>query len=190
MYPYVAPHTSKIHTLITLGIRNRTKPLVLKARMHRPCGFDSHRPLHFSLPGVSLRCPRTPLSLSPLVDVGYRARPVAPRKAFQSSNAPASVLRSIPSRFSRDRSTGSSSFMNRLFSRRRRISRTPLRSMSPSRLYLSVNPIIPHLYPDSDLEKSTVSYERPGSRQPFRVLRETPNSALIARMLLPWRFKT
>jgi hypothetical protein len=49
MYPYVAPHTSKIHTLITLGIRNRTKPLVLKARMHRPCGFDSHRPLQISL---------------------------------------------------------------------------------------------------------------------------------------------
>src|ERR1700736_3099751 len=65
MYPYVAPHTSKIHTLITLGIRNRTKPLDLKARMHRPCGFDSHRPLHFSWPGVSLRCPRTRLSLSP-----------------------------------------------------------------------------------------------------------------------------
>jgi hypothetical protein len=65
MYPYVAPHTSKIHTLITLGIRNRTKPLVLKARKHRPCGFDSHRPLHFSLPGVSLRCPGTRLSLSP-----------------------------------------------------------------------------------------------------------------------------
>src|SRR5258707_12547437 len=28
-------------------------------------GFDSHRPLHFSLSGVSLRCPRTRLSLSP-----------------------------------------------------------------------------------------------------------------------------
>ena len=26
--------------------------------------FDSHRPLHFSLPGVSLRCPRTRLGLS------------------------------------------------------------------------------------------------------------------------------
>jgi hypothetical protein len=23
-----------------------------------PCGFDSHRPLHFSLSGVSLRCPK------------------------------------------------------------------------------------------------------------------------------------
>jgi hypothetical protein len=55
MYPYVAPHASKIHTLITLGIRNRTKPLVLKARMYRPCGSDSHRPLHFkSTSGVQI----------------------------------------------------------------------------------------------------------------------------------------
>jgi hypothetical protein len=30
MYPYVAPHTAKIHTLITLGISTRTKPHVLK----------------------------------------------------------------------------------------------------------------------------------------------------------------
>ena len=44
--PYVAPHTAKIHTLITLGISIRTKPLVLKARERLPCGFDSHRPLH------------------------------------------------------------------------------------------------------------------------------------------------
>src|SRR5216684_1513199 len=65
MYPYVAPHTAKIHTLITLGISIRTKPLVLKTWRRRPCGFDSHRPLHFSLPGVSLRCPRTRLSASP-----------------------------------------------------------------------------------------------------------------------------
>ncbi len=36
-----------------------------QARKRRPCGFDSHRPLHFSLPGVSLRCARTRLSLSP-----------------------------------------------------------------------------------------------------------------------------
>ena len=27
-HPYVAPHTAKIHTLITLGIRHRNKPLV------------------------------------------------------------------------------------------------------------------------------------------------------------------
>jgi hypothetical protein len=45
-YPYLAPHTAKIHTLITLGISSRTKPLVLKARKRPPCGFDSHRPLH------------------------------------------------------------------------------------------------------------------------------------------------
>jgi hypothetical protein len=44
--PFVAPHAAKINTRITRGIRNRTKPLVLKARKHRPCGFDSHRPLH------------------------------------------------------------------------------------------------------------------------------------------------
>jgi hypothetical protein len=50
MYPYAAlrcPHTAKIHTLITLGIRHRLKSLVLKARKKCPCGFDSHRPLHF-----------------------------------------------------------------------------------------------------------------------------------------------
>jgi hypothetical protein len=65
MQPYVAPHTAKIHTLITLGIRHRIKSLVLKARKKCPRGFDSHRPLQFSLPGVSLRCPGTRLSLSP-----------------------------------------------------------------------------------------------------------------------------
>src|SRR5216684_3473016 len=65
MYPYVAPHTAKIHTLITLDISIRTKPLVLKTWKRLPCGFDSHRPLHFSLSGVPLRCPRTRLSLSP-----------------------------------------------------------------------------------------------------------------------------
>jgi hypothetical protein len=53
------PHTANIHTLITLGISIRAKPLVCKARKHRPCAFASHRPLHFSLSGVSLRCPRT-----------------------------------------------------------------------------------------------------------------------------------
>jgi hypothetical protein len=45
-YPYVAPHTAKIHTLITLGIHRRAKPLVSKLRNRGPCGFDSHRPLH------------------------------------------------------------------------------------------------------------------------------------------------
>jgi len=47
MYPYVAPHTAKIHTLITLGIRDCAKALVFQLRKHRPGGFDSHRPLHF-----------------------------------------------------------------------------------------------------------------------------------------------
>src|SRR5271165_378125 len=46
-------------TPITLGIRNRTKPHVFKARMRPPRGFDSHRPLHFSLSGVFLRRSRT-----------------------------------------------------------------------------------------------------------------------------------
>ena len=55
-YPYVAPHTAKIHTLITLGIRHGTKPPVLKARKHRPCGFDSHRPLH-STARICIRLP-------------------------------------------------------------------------------------------------------------------------------------
>jgi hypothetical protein len=46
-YPCVAPHTAKIHMLITLGISIRAKPLVLRARKRLPRGFDSHRPLHF-----------------------------------------------------------------------------------------------------------------------------------------------
>ena len=49
MYPYVAPHIAKIHTPTTLGIRHRAKPLVFQLRIHRPCGFDSHRPLHFRM---------------------------------------------------------------------------------------------------------------------------------------------
>jgi hypothetical protein len=60
-----AARTAKIRTLITLGVRHRAKALVLESRKLLSCGFDSHRPLHFSLPGVSLRCPRTRLSLSP-----------------------------------------------------------------------------------------------------------------------------
>ena len=59
MYPHVAPHTAKFHTLITPGIRHRAKALVFQLREHRPCGFDSHRPLHFPLPGVSPRCHST-----------------------------------------------------------------------------------------------------------------------------------
>ena len=47
MYPYVAPHIAKIHAPITLGIRRRTKPLVFELRRRCPCGFDSHRPLHY-----------------------------------------------------------------------------------------------------------------------------------------------
>ncbi len=46
MHPYMAPRTTKIHTRVTLGVGHRTKLLVLKARKRRPCGFDSHRPLH------------------------------------------------------------------------------------------------------------------------------------------------
>ena len=53
--PSVAPHTPKIHTLITLGIRHRAKELVSKLRRSRPRGFDSHRPLHFP---ASLRTSR------------------------------------------------------------------------------------------------------------------------------------
>jgi hypothetical protein len=37
-YPYVAPHPAKIQTLTTLRIGSRTKRLVFKARMRRPCG--------------------------------------------------------------------------------------------------------------------------------------------------------
>jgi hypothetical protein len=46
---YVAPHTAKIHTPITLGIRHRVKPFVFKLRKRRPCGFDFHRPLQLSI---------------------------------------------------------------------------------------------------------------------------------------------
>jgi hypothetical protein len=37
----------KIHTLITLGISHRTKPLVFWLWSRCTCEFDSHRPLHF-----------------------------------------------------------------------------------------------------------------------------------------------
>jgi hypothetical protein len=58
MYPYVAPHTAKIHTLITLVISIRTKPHVLKARKHLPRGFDSHRPPHSRSLTLGQCCPR------------------------------------------------------------------------------------------------------------------------------------
>jgi hypothetical protein len=50
MYPHAAlryPTYRGSSHAITLGIRDRTKLPALKARKHRPCGFDSHRPLHF-----------------------------------------------------------------------------------------------------------------------------------------------
>src|SRR5229473_7524320 len=46
-HPYVVPYITKIHTPIALGIRFRAKLLVFQLRKRRPCGFDSHRPLHF-----------------------------------------------------------------------------------------------------------------------------------------------
>jgi hypothetical protein len=46
MYPYEAPDTTKFHTPITLGMRLCAKPLVFEPQRRRPCGFDSHRPLH------------------------------------------------------------------------------------------------------------------------------------------------
>src|SRR5260370_33562790 len=49
----MARHTTKIHTLITLGVGDRARALVLKDRKRLPCGFDSHRPLHFR----GLACP-------------------------------------------------------------------------------------------------------------------------------------
>jgi hypothetical protein len=38
---------AEIHTLIALGIRHRAKALVIRLRRHRPCGFDSYRPLRY-----------------------------------------------------------------------------------------------------------------------------------------------
>src|ERR1039458_3500435 len=46
MCSYLALHNTKIHTPITLGIGRDAKPLVFKLQEQRPCGFDSHRPLH------------------------------------------------------------------------------------------------------------------------------------------------
>ena len=61
----MAPQTAKIHTLITLDISIRTRPLVLKTRKRCPCGFDSHRPLHFQ---ASLRTRRdTRLGINTLI---------------------------------------------------------------------------------------------------------------------------
>src|SRR5882762_8418126 len=51
--PYVALHTTKIHTPITLGIHQHSKAVVFRPRKRRPCGLDFHRPLHFSLSGPS-----------------------------------------------------------------------------------------------------------------------------------------
>jgi hypothetical protein len=55
MYPYVAvrgpTYRENSHANHTWN-RNRTKPLVLKAWKRRPCGFDSHRPLHFQASSV------------------------------------------------------------------------------------------------------------------------------------------
>jgi hypothetical protein len=76
MYPYVALDTTKIHTPITLGIRQRVRPLAFEVRERRPLGFDSHRPLHFSLSGVSLRCPRTHPIYCLVLTVSMRLQPV------------------------------------------------------------------------------------------------------------------
>ena len=46
MYPYVSPRTAKIHTPITLEYRRNGKHRVFPLQKRRPCGFDSHRPLH------------------------------------------------------------------------------------------------------------------------------------------------
>lgn len=57
MYPYVAPHAGKIHTLITLGIRDRTKALVFQALKHRRTAFANLAPNSATRYYVSqLRC--------------------------------------------------------------------------------------------------------------------------------------
>jgi hypothetical protein len=43
MYPYVALDTTKIHTPITLGIRDRVKLLVFELRRRPPRGFPQSR---------------------------------------------------------------------------------------------------------------------------------------------------
>jgi len=87
MYPYVAPRTAKIHTLISLGISIRTQWLVFWLRTHRPCGFDSHRPLHFSLAHIGLRCPRLGARTFPCshsMDASSFSRRLSPRKLLHS----------------------------------------------------------------------------------------------------------
>jgi hypothetical protein len=52
-YPNVALDTAKIHTPITLEFRRDAKPRVFLVQKRRPCGFDSHRPLHSRLAQVT-----------------------------------------------------------------------------------------------------------------------------------------
>jgi hypothetical protein len=60
MYPYVAfrcPTYREIsHASHTWHQGSRETACFLVPAARLPCGFDSHRPLHSSLPGVSLRC--------------------------------------------------------------------------------------------------------------------------------------
>jgi hypothetical protein len=59
------PTSSTCYTLITLGVSIFAKPLVLKARKRVPRGFDSHRPLHFSLAHIGLHWLRASNPLTP-----------------------------------------------------------------------------------------------------------------------------
>jgi hypothetical protein len=47
--PCVAPHTAKIHTLITVGISVRVKPFVFKPRKHLPFGLDFNQRFRMNL---------------------------------------------------------------------------------------------------------------------------------------------
>jgi hypothetical protein len=111
-YPNVARCTNKIHTPITLGIPRRTKPPVSKLPRRRPCGFDSHRPLHFSLAHVGLRClgPRTreldahvaPLLRRPACRCeDPKAASAPPSDTTETPSARTRRSRSIPRRYRR-----------------------------------------------------------------------------------------
>jgi hypothetical protein len=66
MYPYVAPTCREnSHAHHTWHPPSRQTPCSKVWGKRLPCGFDSHRPLHFWLPGVSLRCPGTRTSSLP-----------------------------------------------------------------------------------------------------------------------------
>ena len=93
MYPYVAPHTAKIHTLITLGIRIRTNRLVL--------GLGS------AFPVGSIPIARSTIQPMLADHSQHRSAPVDPTKMWavgridgESTNVPSAACMNVASRTS------------------------------------------------------------------------------------------